>query len=201
MSSSIVRSRRRKRRSPSWRTIMSSPIIRSRPNRRCVPTSRTTMSSPVTRRRPSRRCPPSSRTITSSRRPKHSQHKQVTYPSTRSIPRLDQSGSVPEPQSFGLRARNPGAGQKGRGAKKKAEEERKQKEKEQYALDHEVDGKNCNRSAAFPSPCCGTIAVQELGPVHHRRLQAGGNFGPLFDQLPIAKVRDASTGIIAAIPD
>ena len=37
--------------------------------------------------------------------------------------------------------------------------------------------------------------------MRHRRLQAGGNFGPLFDKDPIAKVRDASTGIVAAIPD
>jgi hypothetical protein len=86
--------------------------------------------------------------------------------------------------------------------KKKAEEERKQKEKEQYALDHDVDSKNCNKLGGR------SMALLRSNPNYTALVQCitdgckpTESSDASFQKVAIAKVRDASTGLIAAIPD
>ncbi len=85
--------------------------------------------------------------------------------------------------------------------KKKAEEEREKKEKEQYALDHDVDSKNCNKLGGR------SMALLRSNPRYTTLVQCitdgckpTETSDPSFNKLALAKIRDASTGIIAAVP-
>ena len=85
--------------------------------------------------------------------------------------------------------------------KKKAEEEREKKEKEQYALDHDLDPKNCNKLGGV------STALLRNSANYHALMQCISNgcrpaetFDASFNKPSLAKIRDASTGVVAAIP-
>ncbi len=84
---------------------------------------------------------------------------------------------------------------------KKKEEEAKKKKEEEEAFDRKVDSKNCTGNGGLSN-----ASLRNSADYRGLMLCVTNNCKPMetsdasFDHLPIAKIRDASTGLIAAIP-
>jgi hypothetical protein len=94
------------------------------------------------------------------------------------------------------------AEEKKREEAKKKRQEAEKKRQEEEAFDRKVDSKNCTGNGGLSNASLRDNAnYQRLMQCISNECKPTETSDASFEKLPIAKVRDASTGIIAAIPD